>query len=55
MNILKDVLTLIDSKASDHCFVNKFLFTSYILYNLLKTGLLANRDFTLTIFERGLV
>ena len=55
MNILKNVLTLIGSKASDHCFVNKSLFTSYILYNSLKTDLLTDRDSTFTISRRGIV
>ena len=49
MNILKDVLILIDLEASNYYFVNKFLFTLYTPYNLLKTGLLANRDPTFTI------
>ena len=52
INILKDVLTLIDSETSDHYFANKSQFTLYTSYNLLKTGLLADRDFTFTIFWR---
>ena len=52
MNILKDVLTLIDSEASDHYFADKLQFTLYISYNLLKTGFLADRDSTFTIFWR---
>jgi len=55
INILKDVLTLIDSETSDHYFANKLQFTLYTSYNLLKTGLLADRDFTFTIFWRELV
>ena len=52
MNILKDVLILIDSKASDNCFADKFLFTSYISYNSLRTVFLADRDSTFTISGR---
>ena len=55
MNILKNVLILISSKASDYCFVDKFLFTSYILYNSLKTDLSTDRDSTFTISRRGIV
>ena len=55
MNILKNVLILISSKASDHCFVDKSLFTSYILYNSLKTDLSTDRDSTFTISGRGIV
>lgn len=52
INTLKDFLTLIDSETSDHYFANKLQFTLYTSYNLLKTGLLADRDFTFTIFWR---
>ena len=55
MNILKDVFILINLEVSNHCFVDKSLFTSYTLYNSLKTGLSADRDFIFTIFGRGLV
>ena len=55
MNILKDVLILINSGVSNHYFVNKFLFTSYMLYNSLKTDLSANKDSTFTISGRRLV
>ena len=55
MNILKNILILIGSKASDHCFVDKSLFTSYILYNSLKTDLSTDRDSTFTISRRGIV
>jgi len=40
---------LIDSGESDYCFADKFLFTSYTLYNSLNTSLSADRNFTFTI------
>jgi len=47
-----DIPILIDSGASDHCFADKTLFTTYILLNYLFIGLSAGKDSTFRILEK---
>ena len=52
-NTLHSVLTLINSGASDHYFVNKSLFILYILYNSSKIGLFTDKGSTFNISGKG--
>jgi len=47
-----DRLTLIDSGASDYCFVDKFLFTTYKALKQPSVGLSANKGATFSIIEK---
>ena len=47
--------TLIDSGASDHCFVDKFLFILYFLLNQSVSGISTSIESTFTIVGRGTV
>ncbi|KAJ3552616.1 hypothetical protein NP233_g12841 [Leucocoprinus birnbaumii] len=50
-----NILTLIDSGASDHCFANATLFSPYAPFPSAQTGLSAGRDTTFDIVGKGAV
>ena len=54
-NCLSDRLTLIDLGASDHCFVDKSLFTTYKPLQQLSFGLFANKGAAFSIEGKGSV
>jgi hypothetical protein len=49
----QSIITLLDSGASDHCFTERELFTTYRLINPPRTGQSAGKDSTFTIEGSG--